>query len=67
MVDHRGPPLAITPSPGQAPDKAAVADLLAAHPAPGDVVADRGYNARAILDLIAACGGRGHIPKQRHK
>jgi hypothetical protein len=32
MVDHRGLPLAITLSPGQASDKAAVADLLAAIP-----------------------------------
>lgn len=67
MVDHRGLPLAITLSPGQASDKAAVAELLAAHPAPGDVVADRGYDARAILDLIAAHGGRGHIPTQRDR
>ena len=67
MVDHRGLPLAITLSPGQASDKAAVADLLAAHPAPGDVVADRGYDTRAVLDLIAACGGRGHIPTQRDR
>jgi len=67
MVDHRGLPLAITLSPGQASDKAAVAKLLAAHPAPGDVVADRGYDARAILDLIAARGGRGHIPTQRDR
>ncbi|QKV20570.1 transposase [Oricola thermophila] len=67
MVDHRGLPVAITLSPGQASDKAAVGDLLAAHPAPGDVVADRGYDARAILDLIAAHGGRGHIPTQRDR
>jgi transposase len=67
MVDHRGLPLAITLSPGQASDKAAVAELLAAHPAPGDVVADRGYNARAVLDLIAARGGRSYIPTQRDR
>lgn len=67
MVDARGLPVAITLSPGQASDKAAVAALLAAHPAPGDVVADRGYDARAVLDLIAAHGGRGHIPTQRDR
>jgi len=67
MVDHRGLPLAITLSPGQASDKRAVAELLAAHPAPGDVVADRGHDAGAILDLIAAHGGRGHIPTQRDR
>ena len=67
MVDARGLPLAITLSPGQASDKAAVEALLAAHPAPGDVVADRGYDARAVLDLIATRGGRGHIPTQRDR
>jgi transposase len=67
MVDSRGLPVAITLSPGQASDKAAVAGLLALHPRPGDVVADRGYDARAVLDLIAAHGGRGHIPTQRDR
>ena len=67
MVDARGLPVAITLSPGQASDKAAVADLLALHPRPGDVVADRGYEARAVLDLIEAHGGRGHIPTQRDR
>lgn len=33
----------------------------------GDAVADRGYDARAILELIAARGGRGHIPTQRDR
>lgn len=59
--------MAITLSSGQASDKAAVGDLLAAHPAPGDVVADRGYDARAIVEMIAAHGGRGHIPTQRDR
>ena len=31
------------------------------------VVADRGYDARAIIDLIAAHGGRAHIPTQRDR
>lgn len=67
MVDGRGLPVAITLSAGQASGKAAVEGLLARHPAPGDVVADRGYDARAVLDLIAARGGRGHIPTQRDR
>lgn len=67
MVDARGLPVAITLSAGQVSDKAAVEGLLALHPAPGDVVADRGYDARAVLDLIAARGGRGHIPTQRDR
>lgn len=67
MVDARGLPVAITLSPGQASDKAAVEELLALHPRPGDVIADRGYDARAVLDIIAAYGGRGHIPTQRDR
>ena len=67
MVDARGLPVAITLSPGQASDKAAVEGLLARHPRPGDVIADRGYDARAVLDLIKAHGGRGHIPTQRDR
>ena len=67
MVDGRGLPVAITLSAGQASDKAAVEELLAMHPRPGDVVADRGHDARAVLDLIAARGGRGHIPTQRDR
>ncbi|MDM7458921.1 MAG: transposase, partial [Paracoccus sp. (in: a-proteobacteria)] len=30
-------------------------------------VADRGYDARAILEKIAAHGGRGHLPSQRDR
>lgn len=67
MADHRGLPLAITLLPGQASDKAAVAGLPAAHPAPGDMVADGGHDARAIPGLIAVRGGRGHIPTQRDR
>lgn len=63
--DARGLPLAITLSPGQASDKAAVADLLAIHLSPGNVVADLGYDARAVLDIIEAYGEREHTPTQR--
>lgn len=31
------------------------------------MVADRGHDARAVLGLIAARGGRGHIPTQRDR
>lgn len=67
MVDARGLPAAITLSPGQASDKAALAGLLALHPRPGDVEADRCYGARAVLDLVEAHGGRGHISIQRDR
>lgn len=53
-------------SPGQASDKAFVADLLDGL-RPADLVADRGYDARAVLDLVHARGGRAHVPTQRDR
>ena len=50
-------------TPGQASDKTAAPALLAGLP-PADLVADRGYDSRALLDLVAASGGRAHIPTQ---
>ena len=67
MVDYRGPPPAITLSSGRASDEAALTELLAARPAPGDMVAERGRDARTIPDLIRARGGRGHIPTRRDR
>jgi transposase len=67
VVDGAGLPVALSIAPGQASDKAAVPDLVA-QIAPGrDLVADRGYDAVAILDLVAARGGRAHIPTQRDR
>jgi transposase len=54
-------------SPGQASDKAAVPALLAGLDPAQDTVADRGYDARAILDLIVAHGSTPHIPTQRDR
>ena len=67
MVDGRGLPLRIVLTPGQASDKAAVAALIDGLPPARDVVADRGYDARAVLDLIETTGARGHIPTQRDR
>lgn len=67
MVDGDGLPLRLVVSPGQASDKAAVAELLDGLPPARDVVADRGYDARAILERIEATGARGHIPTQRDR
>ena len=67
LVDGSGLPIRILLSPGQASDKAAVPDLIAGM-APGrDLVADRGYDARTILDQIEAGGGRPHIPTCRDR
>ena len=67
MVDAHGLPLKLLLTPGQASDKAAVADLLDGLPPAADTVADRGYDAQAILDLIARHGSRPHIPTQRDR
>jgi transposase len=51
-------------TPGQASDKTAFPDLFAALPTASIVVADKGYDSRAIVDLVAARGGVAHIPTQ---
>jgi transposase len=67
VVEDRGLPVRIVLSQGQASDKAAVGDLLAGLPAARDVVADRGYDAQAIVDAIQARGSTAHIPTQRDR
>jgi len=67
VVDGCGLPLRVVLSPGQASDRA-VAPALLTDLAPGrDLVADRGYDAKALLDLVAAGGGRAHIPTCRDR
>jgi transposase len=58
-------PLRLVLSAGQASDKAAVPELIAGLPPACALVADRGYDARAIIDLVEAAGGRPHIPTCR--
>lgn len=67
MVDQDGLPLRIVLSAGQASDKAAVAALIEGLPPAQALVADRGYDAQAILDLVAAHGGVAHIPTQKDR
>ena len=67
LVDGRGLPLRVVLSAGQASDKAAVPRLIEAMAPARDLVADRGYDARAILDLVRGAGGRPHIPTQRDR
>ena len=54
-------------SAGQASDKAAVAELIEGLPPASALVADRGYDAKAIVDLVAAKGGVAHIPTQKDR
>jgi transposase len=49
-------------SPGQASDMGAVPQLLHGLPVPTAVVADRGYDSNAVLELIARSGAQPSIP-----
>ncbi|HYF22716.1 MAG TPA: IS5 family transposase [Caulobacteraceae bacterium] len=67
LVDQDGLPLRIVLSAGQASDKAAVEALIDGLRPAGALVADRGYDARAVIDMVEARGGRAHIPTQRDR
>jgi transposase len=60
-------PLRIVLSAGQASDKAAVAALLDGLPPANALVADRGYDAKAIVEMVRLHGGEAHIPTQRDR
>ncbi len=54
-------------SAGRASDKVAVPALIDGLSQGGALIADRGYDARAIIDLVEATGGRPHIPTFRDR
>ena len=64
MVDGRGLPVKFMLTPGQASDKTALPALIDGLRLARDVVADRGYDSRAIVELIQANGATAHIPTQ---
>ena len=64
MVDERGLPVRIVLSAGQTSDKAAVPALIEGLPPARALIADRGYDAQAIIDLVRSTGGEAHIPTQ---
>ena len=66
-MNQDGLPLRIVLSAGQASDKAAVAALIEGLPPAQALVADRGYDAKAIIDLVRAHGGQAHIPSQKDR
>ena len=67
VVDENGLPVRLSLTAGQAHDRRAVDDLLAALPAGADVVADRAYDSDGVLDLITRAGARAHIPTTRRR
>jgi len=62
VVDQDGLPVRIILTAGQSSDMTAVPELLAGLPVPTTVVADRGYDSNAVLDLIRASGAEPSIP-----
>ena len=67
LVNGDGLPLRLVLSPGQASDKAAVGALIEGLPPAAALIADRGYDARAVVELVRARGGTAHIPTQRDR
>jgi transposase len=62
VVDDDGLPIRIVLTAGQAHDQSVVPELLRDLMPGSDVVADRGYDSDAVLDLIRQAGARPHIP-----
>lgn len=63
MVDENGLPVRLMLTAGQAHDLNAAPFLLAGLKS-RHVVADRGYDADAVLDLIRTSGAKAHIPSK---
>jgi transposase len=61
-VDQDGLPVRILLTAGQSSDMTAVPELLAGLPTPLTVVADRGYDSNAVIDLIRRSGAEPNIP-----
>ena len=66
VVDESGLPVRLMLTAGQAHDLNAAPHLLAGLPC-RHVVADRGYDADALLALIRASGAKAHIPSMRSR
>ena len=66
-MNQDGLPLRIVLSAGQASDKAAVAELLDGLPPAQALVAARGYDAQAVIELVRSRGGCAHIPTQKDR
>ena len=56
VVDQDGLPVRLLITPGQASDKAAVPALLEGLPPADALVADRGYDSMAIIELVQSLG-----------
>lgn len=60
-------PVRIVPSQGKSSDQAVTPMLIEAIKPERALVADRGYNAQALVELVKNRGGRAHIPTCRDR
>jgi len=67
VVDEAGLPIRLSITAGQASDKAAAPALIDSLTRTAHVVADRGYDAMALVNQIKARGAEAHIPTQRDR
>jgi len=67
VVDQAGMPVRIVLSQGQSSDKTVAPTVLEGLAPDRDLIADRGYDARALVDLVESRGGRAHIPTCRDR
>jgi transposase len=63
-VDGLGNPVEFVLSPGQAADVTHAPALLADH-RPGAVIADKGYDSAALVEMVEARGAAAVIPTQK--
>jgi transposase len=66
VVDACGLPVRMLLTPGQASDETTFPALVEGLALARDVIADRGFFARAIIELIEGRGAKAHIPSQRN-
>ena len=60
-------PLRFVLTQGQASDKTTAPELIGGLLPGRDLIADRGYDAMAIVEMVRAAGGSAHIPTQRDR
>ena len=64
VVDEQGRPVRLVLSAGQASDKTIAPPLIETLPPAKVSIADHGYDARALVEMVSAGGGQAHIPTQ---
>ena len=65
IVDDAGLPIRLSICPGQTNDRTVAPPLIDSLKRAEHVVADRGYDSRALVERIEAMGAAAHIPTQR--